>query len=102
MATHDPDLIWIEEARFQYERSRPWIQQHVRAVRIPGDKRLYVRHSDMRKALAPRETPPAPPPPSAKQRDRRARARDQRGKPDRGETAIGPESSGPESSEKAG
>ena len=52
------DLIWIEEAAKQYNRSRAWLEQQTRAgllsvARIPGDKRVYLLRSDLERFLTP-------------------------------------------------
>jgi hypothetical protein len=48
----DPDLIWIEDAAREFERSRKWLKEQVDEgklsyVEIPGDRRLYLLRSEL-------------------------------------------------------
>jgi hypothetical protein len=54
------DLIWIQDAEDEYQRSRPWLQKQIDAsvltvVTIPGDKRYYLKRSELDRLLRPRE-----------------------------------------------
>lgn len=54
------DLIWIQEAATEYDRSRPWLDKQVELgklslVRIEGDKRVYLRRSQLDALLRPYE-----------------------------------------------
>ena len=60
MPEHNPDLIWIQDAERDYDRSRKWLDNQVEAghlslVRIAGDKRAYLRRSQLDKLLRPYE-----------------------------------------------
>jgi hypothetical protein len=53
------DLIWIEDAETQYNRSREWLLKQVKAglirrVEIPGDRKVYLLRSELDKLLKPR------------------------------------------------
>lgn len=59
MPEHDPDLIWIQDAEQEYERSRKWLdaQPELTHVTFAGDKRVYLKRSQLDKLLrTPRET----------------------------------------------
>ena len=52
----DPDLIWIRDAPREYGRSDTWFFQQIAAgtlneVRFPGDRRVYLRKSQIEKFL---------------------------------------------------
>lgn len=56
----DPDFIWIEDAAKEYDRSRSWLdgqvdQGKLSIVNIPGDRRKYLRRSQLNKLLRPQE-----------------------------------------------
>lgn len=56
----DADLIWITDAVDEYSRSRSWLDQQLNAgvltqVKIPGDKRVYLKRSELDSLLRPRE-----------------------------------------------
>lgn len=60
MPDSDPNLIWIEDAAREYERSRSWLDQQVTAgqltlVKIPGDRRTYLKRDELDELLRPRE-----------------------------------------------
>lgn len=60
MPAIEPDLIWIQDAEREYERSRKWLdgqveQGNLSLVRIPGDKRVYLRRSQLDALLRPYE-----------------------------------------------
>jgi hypothetical protein len=46
------DLIWIEDAAREYDRSRKWLKEQVddgklSYVEVPGDRRLYLLRSEL-------------------------------------------------------
>lgn len=46
------DLIWIEDAAREYDRSRKWLKEQVDEgklsyVEVPGDRRLYLLRSEL-------------------------------------------------------
>lgn len=52
----DPDLIWIEEAAEVYGRSRKFLDDMKNAGKLayatfPGDRKVYLFHSELRKVL---------------------------------------------------
>jgi len=52
----DPDLIWIRDVPREYGRSDTWFFQQIGAgklkeVRFPGDRRVYLRRSDIERFL---------------------------------------------------
>lgn len=54
------DLIWIKDAETAYKRTRPWLDKQVdlgklSLVRIEGDKRVYLRRSQLDALLSPYE-----------------------------------------------
>jgi hypothetical protein len=56
----ESDLIWIQDATTEYSRSRPWLDKQVELgklslVRIEGDKRVYLRRSQLDALLRPYE-----------------------------------------------
>lgn len=53
------DLIWIEDAVREFQRSRDWLERQVTAKRIhkyeiPGDKRVYLSRTELGDLLKPR------------------------------------------------
>lgn len=54
----DPNLVWIQDAEKEYQRSRKWLDGQVQAGRlsyatIEGDKRLYLLRSELDALLRP-------------------------------------------------
>lgn len=57
--TPTPDeLIWVKDAEKEYRRSRLWLDSMIGKgltyYTIPGDKRYYLRRSDLDRLLSPR------------------------------------------------
>ncbi len=57
----DPDMIWIEDAVKEYDRSRAWLNGVIRegklsTATIAGDKRVYLLRSELDALLRPRIT----------------------------------------------
>ncbi|MBA3823839.1 MAG: hypothetical protein H0X24_08055 [Ktedonobacterales bacterium] len=53
------DLIWIQDAVQQFERSSKWFKEcirdgQIRAYKIAGDRKQYLVRSDIELMLAPR------------------------------------------------
>jgi hypothetical protein len=53
------DLLWIEDAAREYNRSREWLQRQIKAgkltaIEIPGDRRLYLSRRELDELLKPR------------------------------------------------
>lgn len=56
----DPDYIWIDDVQAEYGPSRSWVEIQLRAgalsyVKIPGDRRTYLRRSELEQFLRGRE-----------------------------------------------
>ena len=48
MPSNDPDLIWIQEAAEEYNRTRKWLEaQRLTHVTFAGDKRVYLKRSEL-------------------------------------------------------
>jgi hypothetical protein len=59
MPTVDPaDVVWIEVAATEFERSRRWLNERIderrlSVVKIPGDKKVYLLRSEIMALLEP-------------------------------------------------
>lgn len=56
----DPNLIWIDDVHDTYGPSRSWVEKQIAAgvlslVKVPGDRRSYLRRSELDRLLRPRE-----------------------------------------------
>jgi hypothetical protein len=52
----DTDYVWIQEAAKEFDRSRAWLDEQVRQGRLTvakfeGDRRVYLRRSELKKML---------------------------------------------------
>lgn len=52
----DPDLMWIQDVEEQYQRSRATLDRLIgegklHSVRFEGDRRVYLRHSEVEPLL---------------------------------------------------
>lgn len=52
------DLIWIQDAAKEYDRSRKWLDEQVAAGKlhyatIEGDRKVYLLRSELDKLLKP-------------------------------------------------
>ncbi len=59
--TNDAQYIWIDDAVKEYGRSRAWLDEQVRhgkltLVKFPGDRRSYLKRSELDAFFRPRET----------------------------------------------
>jgi hypothetical protein len=58
------DIIWIEDAAKQYNRTRKWLDEQVgkrrlSVVKIPGDRRVYLLRSELDALIRPQIVQPA-------------------------------------------
>jgi hypothetical protein len=58
MPERDPNLIWIQDAATEYQRSRKWLDGQVALGKlsyatIEGDKRQYLLRSELDTLLLP-------------------------------------------------
>jgi|GraSoi_2013_60cm_1033757.scaffolds.fasta_scaffold46154_2 hypothetical protein len=58
MPERDPNLIWIQDAVTEYQRSRKWLDSQVAVGKlsyatIEGDKRQYLLRSELDTLLRP-------------------------------------------------
>ena len=54
MPYNDPDLIWIQDAAQEYDRTRKWLEsQKLTHVTFAGDTRVYLRRSELDKLIHP-------------------------------------------------
>ena len=56
----ESDIIWIQDAEREYKRSRPWLDKQVEQGKLTrvwkaGDKRAYLRRSELDALLRPYE-----------------------------------------------
>jgi hypothetical protein len=53
------DLLWIQDAAKEYDRSVKWFQEcmkegSIKAYKIPGDRKQYLLRTDIEALLTPR------------------------------------------------